>query len=474
MGDGKPRTGLQVTISFLIVAALGPGCAQECPGTDPSCDVAWPGARLTVVAPLQSTVVETTDAGAAVAIVSGRVDDGVDHGTDWSADTVGDTIVVGVPDANGVFVTEAVTGDLGLAPVLRGAGRFGSIVRVAEGANGISLFVGAPLADVGRGAIVRFPDDGGPLENREPDLSIVGETPNDRIGERFIVCPDIDEDGIPELVVGSPGFEVGTTCGDADPAPPSLAGAVFVVRSEVLASRSGEVSICEVADVLWGTELAEQAGTSLACDGEAVYVGAPYFGLEGDPTPNAGRVVRVPWSVLPDNAEARAGVALPSVGTVRVGPAAEATFGQALATLSVDGAPHLLVGAPGESGRRGRIALITADPGLTTERASVLGSVGNEQFGRVVVAGDLDQDGIDDVAVGSPDVVIGPDLDVGQLWLWRGTAVAQWSGAVDQASVDQIIVGTHPFQRVGRKASRTTLQGRPVLLIPTRAAPAPR
>lgn len=443
--------------------------------------MAWPGGRLTVVAPFAAERIETTDPQAAVGIWTGRVDTFVDHGTNWSADVVSDHVLIGLPEANSVAaVSIEAPGELGEDSLFNGEGRFGEIVRSVTDARGISVWVGAPQFDLARGAVVRHRNVvprllGETSEGAgERDLTIVGGSPNDGLGDRITVCPDADEDGHPEVILGAPDFEVGTQCGGAAEAPPSLSGAVFVLRSAQLEAASGIVPVCELADVLWGTQLGEQAGAAIACDREAFYVGAPWFGLQDDERPNAGRVFRVPWAALPEGAS-RLGAALPEVGTIRPSDHPEDGFGAALAAFDRDGEAALLVGAPGFESRRGRAVVLTADATFAVEQTRIVGEESGEQFGRAVLAGDLDGDGVDDVAIGSPDFFAPERLDMGQLWLWRSASVTAWAATgVERASADQIIAGTHAFQRVGRKLSRTTAKGRPVLLIPTRADPAPR
>ncbi|MEO0604687.1 MAG: hypothetical protein AAF211_24855, partial [Myxococcota bacterium] len=190
-------------VVWAAVAGLGVGCAAECLDTEPRCDVAWPGGRLTVVEPFASSLVQTTDEDATVGIWRGRGDGFVDHGTDWSADAVADSIVIGVPDADGVFVESIEEpGVLDAAPILTGESRFGDIVRAVSQYGKRTLFVGAPGADLDRGALYRFPRIAEVLEldpegaevvdattdPAAPDLVIVGETPNDRLGANVQVC----------------------------------------------------------------------------------------------------------------------------------------------------------------------------------------------------------------------------------------------------------------------------------------------
>jgi len=437
--------------------------------------VGWPGGRLTIVDPFGVSSLSTTDDEEVVGIWRGRTDGAVDHGTDWSAEVVGDRLVIGVPDANGVYV-EAISepGTVGATPRIEGERRFGEVVRTVTTDGATTLFVGAPGADLDRGALYRFPDfgsrlEGDPADPIEPDLVIRGMTPNDRLGAELEVCGDIDGDGVLDLALGVPNFGAVDDCGMAEAPPPNLAGAVYVLRSRELAGRSGELSICDVAlDVLWGTELGEQAGAAVACTPGALYVGAPWRGLQGDEDQNRGVVYRVPWIALP------AAGPLPELGTALPGPSRESGYGLAIASLSLEGRNGVLVGAPGyatdDGARRGRVELLleSKDAGLDTV-ATVEGVEAGEQFGRTVLAADLDDDGTDDVVLGSPDVRIDERFDVGRLWLWRSDVVEGWAGGVDRATADQIIEGSHAFQRAGRKLSRTTLQGTSVLLIPTRA-----
>ena len=242
-----------MTMRVLVIAGLfgAPwwlsltGCAGDCLGTDPRCDVAWPGGRLTMVDPFGTPMVGTTDEAAVDAIWTGRIDGVVDHGTDWSADIIGQTVVIGVPDANAVYgVDVADPGRLGVMPLIEGTRRFGEIVRVVAEREGNTLWVGAPGAEVDRGALYRYPrvdrrvareqTDPDDLSAGERDLEIRGLTENDRLGANVEVCIDIDGDGVRDLVLGVPTFQAADACGMAGDPPPNLAGAVFVLKSREL------------------------------------------------------------------------------------------------------------------------------------------------------------------------------------------------------------------------------------------------
>jgi len=230
---------------------------------------------------------------------------------------------------------------------------------------------------------------------------------------------DLDNDGYADLVVGAPGKAPGA-------APNS--GAVFLFRGG-----AGEMSLAQALDQsgVASNEHGDDFGRAVATgdfDGDGyvdLAVGIP--GEDIDSTPDVGMVL-----VFKGSAQ---GLAEPYVLDQDLNSNDDGDlFGTSLAAgdFNGDGYDDLVVGAPGESigvgtpgPRTGVVFHFQGSPsGLSQVRflhqEPLELDEGEDDFGRTLVAGDLDRDGYADLVVGAPgkDLGSGP---AGLLFVFRGS-----------------------------------------------------
>jgi hypothetical protein len=133
------------------------------------------------------------------------------------------------------------------------------------------------------------------------------------------------------------------------------------------------------------------------------------------------------------------------IGALRVisGPSSE-SFGTVLhadGDLNGDGYPDLLVGAPGSTASTGRVYLFTDPLGATdfSHADRVFGGPSDDsEFGVALSTGDMNGDGLDDLAVGAP----GYNQDRGQVVIYAGDAeVDDMAVFVTINGEDQVALG---------------------------------
>ncbi len=219
---------------------------------------------------------------------------------------------------------------------------------------------------------------------------------------------DLDGDGVPDLAIGAPAY-----AGEQEPAT----GAVFVVAG---GRESLESELLEPSSLLVGQADGEYFGASLAIgdvDGDGtndLIIGAP--GRPDDPT-FAGKVYVVSGSVLPFSGTVVA------LALVVEGAEVGSRFGAAVAVpgdVNGDGVDDFLIGAPESTCGAGAAcgaayfflgssSAVPPAPGS----ADLLwtGTENGERTGAYVAGtGDIDQDGMADMAIGSPGANAGIGL----------------------------------------------------------------
>jgi hypothetical protein len=222
---------------------------------------------------------------------------------------------------------------------------------------------------------------------------------------------DLNGDGFSDLVYAAPG---------AGPSGLEGAGKVYVRLGPVAAAATGAG---QADHVYLGPEPRAELGHVLSADADLtgdgvvdLIIGAPGAGLK------TGAVLAIPG-----------GAALPASGrlidhpmTLGGGRTGEG-FGAALTTradLDGDGRADLVVGAPGAAARPGRVYVYLASgfsqTGGPSPAVIIEGEQPGDAFGWAVQsAGDLDQDGRDELLVSAPRYDAGSMMDAGRVYLFK-------------------------------------------------------
>ena len=366
-------------------------------------------------------------------------------GVGWSIEVVARRIWVGMPELGEVRSYTIAAGDR-LDHTDHDArffsdltnDRFGSTVRrlaAPGGTDGAEVVVTAPrrsTSDLMReaGAVYLLPEEMLDTGTESLDISAVrtlnGPQSGARFGESVAVCPDMDDDGQPELLVGMPWY-------DHKPGRAQsvyLAGAATLVLSSTY-PELGETRSTEDDERWTGANDGARAGTALACVdviGDAspdIIIGAPY--ADGDHE-GEGAIYII------DGSRRRAGDLSLVADRVLYGSVDNGWLGWSIATgdFDGDGRADILAGSPGhtlslgaEVDRPQGLALLWDGADLevginSTPRFRIAGVVDGDAVGRTVAASDLDGDGLDDILVGAPRLVVNDAYDAGALFVYPG------------------------------------------------------
>jgi hypothetical protein len=280
--------------------------------------------------------------------------------------------------------------------------------------DGVPDFVvGAPLADVAGRA-----DEGRAYLFDGAARTLVRrlETPDPQAGAAFGLSGgrlgDVTADGIPELVVGAPGADVGGNAGQG--------------RAYILDGATGSlVRALDSPDAEAGASFGAVAGPAGELTGDAlpeIFVSAPLLDAGGNTDQGSVHVFRGDGVLLLDTLNSPQ-------------PLAGSLFGRAVTSVpdvNGDGVGDLLAGAPGHGGlgEEGegaaylfsgatRLALATLNLPLTATRRAGAG------FGSAVASvGDWNGDGVGDLLVGAPGTTLGGNTGQGQVHAFSGASRA--------------------------------------------------
>jgi hypothetical protein len=454
------------------------GCQNACPN-GPACEEEWPAAALAVHQWEEAE--EPADVwDDANSLLWGSANEG----SDWRVASTGETLWIGMPDVNTVKQYRLD----GSAILETGAvwesieGGFGAQVEALDldGDGEPELVVSAPDWSLQRGLIAFFRQN----ESTEPQtiddafLRVTGSESGDHLGSTLAVCGDLSGDGKPDLAVHIPWL---ASSGIADsPTLPPLAGAVVLLRSELLLEASGSQPWNTLGPVWWGDQEGDALGYALRCeddidgDGQAdLLMGAPWAGED-----DAGKVYGILGGALPDSGSITVARDMEITGT------GESSWaGMAVSTLLFPSEPGagVVVGEPGYNQGRGRTiiyspALLRASPLSPKYLYRLRGSEepgGAMHFGRSIEEGDVDGDLLNDLVIGAPDFRYDRRSDAGRTWIYLGKNATSWSqeGTAEETA-DATIWGKQAFLRVGRsmKVADLNTDGRDDILLPTRAA----
>lgn len=279
-------------------------------------------------------------------------------------------------------------------------GGFGFVSATAYG----SLSAAAPFAGNGEVHLITLDDQGEVAHEelvRASDFDFFDEVEGAEFGSSLVAMGDVNGDGIGDFMVGAPGVD---DC-----------GALMLLLSHADGYQLQALDIPEgqcLAGDRWGAHLTREGSFF-------------YVGLQS----GTGRVLRFSINAQAQlNIDMEYGPSQPEL-TALLSEGDRFGTGVTLGDLNGDGHPDIVCGAPGDDDggpNYGAIYQVLLDGnGSITEVIKVSTHSGfftgflssNDDFGiSIAILGDLDQDGVVDLAVGAPGDDDG-NIDVGAVWI---------------------------------------------------------
>lgn len=270
------------------------------------------------------------------------------------------------------------------------------------------------------------------------DLTFAGENSTDLFGCSGAIAGDQNSDSGIDFIVGAPGYS-------------SARGAFYVVYGTL----TGTSTLSSNSSIVVGETAGDEAAADVAAyqdvngDGfNDVLVSATQ--AQGT-TRGRGYLVLGPISA--DTTLAASGISFQGEALGDL-----AGSGVGLADLNSDGYADVIIGAPGndDGGTDAGAAYIlygplTADKALANADAQVTGATAGDAVGTAVInAGDIDNNAIDDVAIGAPSATVGGTA-AGAVYLHFGST----STVSGSYTISTLLTGEYTGASAGEAAGQT-------------------